>query len=105
MLLTTVGHFLAFTFLTTTIISLLRTSRDQSNLSPSFRLHCPTIGIGTTVRCLACTAKPNQGFEFVSWQENLPRNSTQLLSVVSPASFFDSILDVLHLRPDKPESS
>jgi YVTN family beta-propeller protein len=51
-----------------------------------------------------CTAKPNEGFEFVSWQENLGRNSTQLLSVASPPSFFDSILDVLHLRPDKPES-
>jgi YVTN family beta-propeller protein len=50
-----------------------------------------------------CTAKPNEGFEFVSWQENLGRNSTQPLSV-SPTSFFDSILDVLHLRPDKPES-
>ena len=27
-----------------------------------------------------CTAKPNQGFEFVSWQENLAGNSTQLLN-------------------------
>jgi YVTN family beta-propeller protein len=51
-----------------------------------------------------CTAKPNQGFEFVSWQENLGRNSTQVLSVASTTSFFDSVLDVLHLRPDKPES-
>jgi YVTN family beta-propeller protein len=51
-----------------------------------------------------CTAKPNEGFEFVSWQENLGRNSTQLISVANPTSFFDSILDFLHLRPDKPES-
>jgi YVTN family beta-propeller protein len=51
-----------------------------------------------------CTAKPNEGFEFVSWQENLGRNSTQLLHVASPTSFFDSVLDILHLRPDIPES-
>ena len=51
-----------------------------------------------------CTAKPNQGFEFVSWQENLGGNSTQLISVANPPSFLDPILDALHLRPDKPES-
>ena len=52
-----------------------------------------------------CTAKPNQGFDFVSWQENLGRNSTQLISVAGPPSFFDSILAVLHLKPDKSEST
>lgn len=52
-----------------------------------------------------CTAKPNQGFDFVSWQENLRRNSTQLINVTSQSSFFDSILDILHLRPSKSAST
>ena len=42
-----------------------------------------------------CTAKPNQGFEFVSWQENLGGNSTQLIKFSSPPSIWDSILDFL----------
>jgi YVTN family beta-propeller protein len=37
-----------------------------------------------------CTAKPNQGFEFVSWQENLGGNSTQLIKFSSPPSIWDS---------------
>jgi YVTN family beta-propeller protein len=52
-----------------------------------------------------CTAKPNQGFEFVSWQENLNGNSTQLLNVSSAPSVSDSILDFLHMKPDKPEAT
>jgi YVTN family beta-propeller protein len=52
-----------------------------------------------------CTAKPNQGFEFVSWEENLYGNSTQLLQVASSPSIFDSILDIFHMKPDKPEST
>ena len=55
-----------------------------------------------------CTAKPYQGFEFVSWQENLGGNSTQLISSVRPASFldsiWDSILDFFHVNQDKPEA-
>ena len=52
-----------------------------------------------------CTAKPNQGFEFVSWQENLGGNSTQLIKFSSPPSIWDSILDFLHMKPDKPEAT
>ncbi len=52
-----------------------------------------------------CTAKPNQGFEFVSWQENLGRNSTQLISFVRPPSIVDSILEFFHVNPDKPEAT
>jgi YVTN family beta-propeller protein len=51
-----------------------------------------------------CTAKPYRGFEFVSWQENLGRNSSQLISATTPPSISDSILDFLHMNPDKPES-
>jgi hypothetical protein len=57
-----------------------------------------------------CTAKPSPGFEFASWQENLGRNSTQLLQISSPPSFFsydffvDSILDLFHMKPEPPES-
>ncbi len=56
-----------------------------------------------------CTAKPNQGFEFVSWQQNLPGNSTQLINFSLPntwdSSLRDSILDFLHMKPDKPEAT
>ena len=51
-----------------------------------------------------CIAKPNQGFEFVSWQENLQGNSTQLLKIASSPSILDSILDFFHMKPDKPEA-
>ncbi|HEX9318041.1 MAG TPA: YncE family protein [Nitrososphaeraceae archaeon] len=52
-----------------------------------------------------CTAKPNQGFEFVSWQENLGRNSTQLLKFSSPSNIVDSILDFFNMKPDKQEAT
>jgi YVTN family beta-propeller protein len=51
-----------------------------------------------------CIAKPNQGFEFVSWQENLGGNSTQLIKFSPPPSISDSILDFLHMKPDRPEA-
>jgi len=44
---------------------------------------------------------PNQGYEFVSWQEKLVGKSTQLLQVSAPSSFLDSILVVFHLKPDQ----
>ena len=37
-----------------------------------------------------CTAKPNEGFEFVSWAENLTSSATQLINVSRPASIWDS---------------
>jgi YVTN family beta-propeller protein len=52
-----------------------------------------------------CTAKSNQGFEFVSWQENLGGNSTQLLKFSFPSSIVDSILDFFNMKPDKQEAT
>ena len=52
-----------------------------------------------------CKAKPNQGFDFVSWQENLGGNSSQVIKFASPSPFFEPILDFLHLTPDKPEAT
>jgi YVTN family beta-propeller protein len=52
-----------------------------------------------------CIAKPFQGFEFVSWQENLKGNSTQFLNFSPPSSAWDSVLDFFHMRPDKPEAT
>jgi YVTN family beta-propeller protein len=52
-----------------------------------------------------CKAKPNQGFDFVSWQENLGGNSSRVLQFASPSPFFEPILDFLHLTPDKPEAT
>ena len=56
-----------------------------------------------------CSAEPNQGFEFVSWQENLGGNSTRILKFTPPGTwdsvFGDSILDFFHMKPDKPEAT
>ena len=52
-----------------------------------------------------CSAIPNHGFEFVSWQENLSGNSSRLIKISSPPSILDSILDTLHLRTDNPGSA
>ena len=52
-----------------------------------------------------CIAKPNPGFEFVDWQENLKGNSTRFIKSASPPSIWDSILDVFHMKPDKPEAT
>jgi YVTN family beta-propeller protein len=52
-----------------------------------------------------CTAIPNEGFAFVSWEENLEENSTQLISPARPVSQLDSLLEFLHLKSsDKPEA-
>jgi YVTN family beta-propeller protein len=52
-----------------------------------------------------CTAKPNGGFEFVSWEENLGGNSTQLIKLSRPASTLDSFLEFLRIKsPDEPEA-
>jgi YVTN family beta-propeller protein len=53
-----------------------------------------------------CMAKPNEGFEFVSWEENnLKANSTQLISVSRSASTWDSILDFFGIKSDEPEAT
>jgi len=56
-----------------------------------------------------CTAKPNQGFEFLSWQENLGGNSTRSLIFSLPSTWDsvlrDSILDFFHMKPDKREAT
>jgi YVTN family beta-propeller protein len=51
-----------------------------------------------------CTAEPNQGFEFVSWQENLGGNSTQFLQFSSASNIWNSILSFLNITSDKPEA-
>ena len=52
-----------------------------------------------------CTAKPNQGFDFVSWQENLNSNSSRVIQFAPPPPFYETILDFCHLTPDKPEAT
>jgi YVTN family beta-propeller protein len=55
-----------------------------------------------------CTAKPNDEFEFVSWEENLEGNSTQPIQVSRPASSWDSfvlaVADLFGDKPDEPEA-
>jgi YVTN family beta-propeller protein len=44
-----------------------------------------------------CIAKPIRGFEFLSWEENLKNNSTQLINYSLPSStIFEQIADSLH---------
>jgi YVTN family beta-propeller protein len=55
-----------------------------------------------------CIAKPNEGFEFVSWEENLGGNATQHIQVSRDASNWDSfvlaVADFFGDKPDEPES-
>jgi YVTN family beta-propeller protein len=72
---------------------------DLTAASPTEQLVYVRSGTG-------CTAKPNEGFEFVSWEENLEGNSTQPISVSRPSSSLDSFLEFLHLKSaDKPEAT
>jgi hypothetical protein len=54
---------------------------------------------------LECTAKSYQSFEFLSWQENLGGNSSQMISIVPPPSIVDYILDFFYVNPDKPQAT
>jgi YVTN family beta-propeller protein len=51
-----------------------------------------------------CTAKPNQGFEFVGWQKNLTGNLTQWLKLTHASSILDSFLDFFNMKSDKEEA-
>lgn len=51
-----------------------------------------------------CIAKPNKGFEFLSWEENLKNNSTQVLKVSPSASILDSIADFFYIKLDEAEA-
>jgi YVTN family beta-propeller protein len=53
-----------------------------------------------------CTARPNEGFEFVSWEENnLKDNSTQLITVSPSASPLNSIANIFGIELDEPEAT
>jgi YVTN family beta-propeller protein len=56
-----------------------------------------------------CTAKPNQGFDFVSWQENLGGNSTRILDFSPPNTWYstlkDGFLDFLNITRDEPQAT
>ena len=54
---------------------------------------------------ISCKAIPNKGFEFLSWEENLSKNSTQLINASKPATPLESILDFFNLRPEEPEAT
>ena len=45
-----------------------------------------------------------QVLSFPSWEENLGKNSTQLINTTTPSSDLDPILDFLHISTAKPES-
>lgn len=52
-----------------------------------------------------CIAKPNKGFEFVSWEENLKDDSSQVITVSQPASTLESIKDFFNIKSDEPEAN
>ena len=51
-----------------------------------------------------CIAKPYQGFEFLSWEENLMNNSSQIINVSRPASNLESIRNFFNLQSSEPEA-
>jgi YVTN family beta-propeller protein len=51
-----------------------------------------------------CIAKPNKGFEFLSWEENLKNNSTQIINISRPASALESFKDIFNIKSEKPEA-
>jgi YVTN family beta-propeller protein len=56
-----------------------------------------------------CIARPNEGFEFLSWEENLGGNATQLINISRSASPWDSFVLTIGApfgyKPDKPEAT
>jgi YVTN family beta-propeller protein len=53
-----------------------------------------------------CTAKPNEGFEFSRWEENLEGNATRLISISRSSTPLDSFLEFLNIKShDKPEAT
>jgi YVTN family beta-propeller protein len=52
-----------------------------------------------------CTAIPNSGFEFLSWEKNLGGGSTQLINFSNSASPFETILDIFGMKSKEPEST
>ncbi|HEX5978529.1 MAG TPA: YncE family protein, partial [Nitrososphaeraceae archaeon] len=53
----------------------------------------------------ACIATPNKGYEFVSWEQNLQGNSTQVIQASAYASIWDSILDFFGSKLEEPEAT
>jgi YVTN family beta-propeller protein len=51
-----------------------------------------------------CIARPNAGFEFSSWEENLEDNATQPISIWRP-SYVDSFFEFFNPNSDRPEAT
>jgi YVTN family beta-propeller protein len=51
-----------------------------------------------------CIAKQNKGFEFLSWEEYITNNSTQVLKVSSPNSELESIKHFFSIKSEEPEA-
>ena len=51
-----------------------------------------------------CRAKSNQGFEFLSWEENIMNNSTQIINVSQPASTLESIKNFFNIKSEDPKA-
>jgi YVTN family beta-propeller protein len=78
----------------------LTTDDDPYDLTPP-----SPIGQQTYVYSGAeCIARPNEGFEFVSWEENLKDNATQPIKISRPASSWDSFVAFLGFQSDEPEA-
>jgi YVTN family beta-propeller protein len=81
---------------------------DRDDLDPQYDNLTPPLGelvfVSTSIEC---TAIPNEGFEFLSWEGNLGGgNSSKLLSFSRPVSTWDSFLEFLRIKsPDKPEAT
>ncbi len=51
-----------------------------------------------------CIAKSNQGFHFLSWEENLKDKSTQVISISRPVSILESIKNFFNIESEEPEA-
>jgi len=70
------------------------------------RLNAPTNEYFYVIPGTNCIAKPNTGFEFQSWAENLENNSSQLINGSRPSLPWDSFLELLRLKSsDEPEAN
>ncbi|HEU5120420.1 MAG TPA: YncE family protein, partial [Candidatus Nitrosocosmicus sp.] len=52
-----------------------------------------------------CKAIPNKGYEFLSWEENIDLNATQIINTSKPATAIETFLDLLNLKSEEAEAT
>ncbi len=52
-----------------------------------------------------CVARPNKGFEFINWVENLNNNSTRTIKVSTDDNPLDSVMDFFGYKSSDPAAT